>query len=228
MHGVTIACPDGRGAQAPIRRTGGRVLTTLFARAPRSFALVIAAALGLTGCSGTPGAPPTPQPTTPRPRVTFTAELTATPESLTWEYSLRNDGTTAVAVFNGPDRAAPDDDPPVWVVNAGGGRVEVSQRLHDLPEGVLAAEPYYVGGSTLEPGESLTGRASVALPLRLHYPYASVADEGYAPPDDPKDVIFCLGVMERPAGAEPVEWFAHDAWATGMQHRVCSEPHPLN
>ena len=188
----------------------------------------IACVVGLGACSGSPSSPTTPQPTTAPPSVTFVAELTVTDSALTWDYSLRNDGETAVAVFNGPDRAAPDDPPPVWVVNAGGGRVEVSQRLHDLPEGVLAEEPSYVGGTTLEPGESLTGRASTTLPLRLHHPWATVADEGYAPPEDPEDVIFCLGIMERPAGAEHVEWFAHDAWATGMQHRVCTDPFPLD
>ena len=182
----------------------------------------------LVGCSGAPAAPPTPQPTTPRPEVTFTAELTATAESLTWTYGLRNDGTTAVAVFNGPDRAAPDEAPPVWVVNAGERRVEVSQRLHDLPVGVLVAEPFYVGGTTLEPGESLTGEASTPLPLRLSYPYAGAADDSYVPSDDPRDVVFCIGFMARPAGAEHVEWFAHDAWATGMQHLACTEPHDLD
>lgn len=211
-----------------VNRHRGSVARRRTRRCAAAVAALAVATATLVGCSGAPDAPPTPQPTTPRPEVTFTAELTATAESLTWEYDLRNDGTTAVAVFNGPDRAAPDDAPPVWVVNAGGGRVEVSQRLHDLPEGVLAAEPFYVGGTTLEPGESLTGQASTPLPLALSYPYAGAADDAYAPPDDPKDVIFCLGFMARPAGAEHVEWFAHDAWATGMQHRACTEPYRLD
>ena len=189
---------------------------------------VVAALTALVGCSGPPDAPPTPRPTTPAPEVTFSAQLTATDDSLTWEYSLRNDGDTAVAVFNGPDRGAPDEPAPVWVTSAGDGRVEVSQRLHDLPDGIMVEEPAYVGGTTLEPGEALVGRASTALPFQLDHPYAWAVDESYEPAEDPTDVIFCLGVMTRPAGAEPVEWFAHDAWATSMQHRVCTEPYPLD
>lgn len=194
----------------------------------RTWWVVGAAALGaLTGCSGSPAVPPTPHPTTPAPHVTFTAHLTTTADSLTWEYALRNDGSTPVAVFNGPDRATPDDPAPVWVVNAGGGRVEVSQRLHDLPPGVAAAQPAEVGVSTLEPGESLEGSASVPLPLRLAYPYAAVADHRYALPDHPKEVTFCLGIMAQARGDEPFTWYPHGGAATSLQHRVCTEPAPL-
>ena len=162
--------------------------------------------------------------------MTYTIDLSPAEDSLTWQYEVRNDGTTRIAVLNGPERAAPDDDPPVWVVNAGDGTVEVSQRLHDLPDGLAYDEPLYAGGSILEPGESLTGSATVALPLALHHPHVRESDldsyPGYALPERPQNVMFCLGILELAPDWDDSWWFAHDGMARD-QHLLCTDTEPL-
>lgn len=196
----------------------------------RAIAPTAALILALAGCSSPPEAPPRPWPTSTPPDVTYTIDITPESNSLTWDYEVRNDGATVLAVVNGPDPSAPDEEPPVWVVNAGGGTVEVSQRLHDQPEGLLLEEPIRAGASILRPGESLTGSATVPLALQLHHPHVRADDlesyPGYAVPDDPTDVVFCLGVLEIAPDRDEAWPFTHDGMARG-QHLLCSEPHTL-
>ena len=189
---------------------------------------LVAAVVPLTACSGNP--PMTPE--GPDLKATLKATPARSDKLLSWTYTLRNDEKAPIAVFNGTwGDNKPDDLPVVWVVGRSGGTVEVSERLFAPPENVGLARDYTQYGTILAPGAQLTGTADVSLPLRLSHPYDEAFDPPLSFPNDPDEVIFCLGIAraadvgpEPPvtAGAPPL--YRHSQSTVDREHLVCALP----
>jgi hypothetical protein len=187
-------------------------------------ALLLATTLGLTACSDdTPAGPDL--------KTTLDAKLTRTPTRLTWTYTLRNDESSPIVVVNGPLADQPDAGPQVWITGRDDDTVEVAYRLLAPPEGVSVARPIDQAGTVVAPGATITGKAEVALPLEVRHPYAGAFDPPMKLPDDPQNLIFCVGVAlasEVPPQPQPSSTagavYAHTSSAAAHQHLACTDP----
>lgn len=156
-----------------------------------------AALLGTAACT----ADRSELPDRPGPAVaaTLTATFAATPTSLTWTYTLRNDEAGEIAVFGG---SSADTDGGVsnstsaWVVPRDDTTVEVSQRLLAPPPDVGLARPYTQFGTVLPAGAVLSGSATVKLPLEVAHPYGSFFEPPLKLSEDAGQVVFCVGVAK--------------------------------
>ena len=180
-------------------------------------------------------------------RATLTAEPTRTDTRITWTYTLRNDETEPIAVFNGAWGDDPPDSGPVtWVVAHDGSddTVEVAQRAFAPPPDVGLARDYMQYGTVLAPGEQLTGVAMASLPLQVRHPYKSIFEPPLELPEDPAEAVFCVGIARAadepgeplptatatPPGASPSAaphgraYYRHSRSTVDHEHLVCTAP----
>ena len=174
--------------------------------ARRILAAVPIAALVAATVACSADAPPLPDRTGPPVAATLSATLARTPEALTWTWTLRNDEPGEVAVFSGGPGEGPglSNAPEAFVVPRDDATVEVSQRLFEQPPNVGLARPYTQYGTLLPPGTTLSGTATVRLPLALSHPYGSFFKPRLKLPEDPESVVFCLGVGRAQDFTPPV------------------------
>ncbi|GAA0796309.1 hypothetical protein [Spirilliplanes yamanashiensis] len=209
---------------------------------PAALAALLLVAAG--ACAAPAG--PLPAAGGPVRSVFLTATLTRTPTALSWDYVLRNDEPTELAVFNGDpaddNPLAESPSPQAWVVPRDGTTVEVAQRLFAAPPTGGPHRSYLQYGTVLPPGATLSGRVTVPYPLTLTHPYGTAFDPPLRLPDVRERVVFCIGVARpadvpaaaRPSGgpADPsavpgarTQVYAHGADVP--QHLVCAPPERL-
>ena len=172
--------------------------------------------------------------------ATLTAQPAVTAERITWTYTLRNDEAAPIAVFNGAWGDDPPDAGPVsWVVAGPDDTIEVSQRVFAPPPGVGLARDFMQYGTVLQPGATLTGTAMASRPFRVNHPYGSIFEPPLKLPEDPSEVVLCVGIARAadvpsepvptptgasPAPAGPLTYYRHSQSTVDREHLVCAPP----
>jgi hypothetical protein len=188
------------------------------ATAALSVLLVLSAAACTADESLAPGGPGL--------KVALDARLTPAATTLTWDYTLRNDESEPIAVFDGPPAEAGDGPSMAWIVPRDDETAEVALRLFAPPEGVDVARDVRQSGTVLAPGQSRTGTVTAPVPLELRHPYQSAFDPPLELPEHPQDVIFCLGTARvSDVGAGPV--YHHNEGTVAHEHLACADPEPI-
>jgi hypothetical protein len=156
---------------------------------------------------------------------------------ITW--TLANDGDSPLLVFDDfrGDEAPGEPVQGAFVTGGdddgrGDGVVEVSRRLFPVPDDLEGAQQYGVNASELAPGATATATENVTVP----FSYVPAASEGGGAdlPDDPSELVFCVGVGDpdqvdaSPLSGAPGHWFVpHTEANAAHQTLLCSDPHEL-
>lgn len=156
-------------------------------------------------------------------------------ESLRMAWTVTNTSGEELVVF---DNRRPDESPDAerygaYVTAGEGDTVEISRRLFPVPDDLEGVAAYGLTASTLAPDGTASGKEIALLPLE----YAPAASKGGGDPlpDDPKQVIFCLGVgaaADFPASTsasvpEGYRFARHSSANVERQSVLCSEPFAL-
>ncbi|HEU4426991.1 MAG TPA: hypothetical protein VFR67_31055 [Pilimelia sp.] len=189
-------------------------------------ALLAAAVLGLFGCDKPyTDYEPEVTPSGPAPQVAFAPTVTVTGNALNVSYTLTNNDTSPVVVFNRIPPASPRNT--AYVSVRRDGTVEVAERTFSRPPDVEAYATTDYGGPVVGPGATVEHRLSLPLPLRENRPYV---DQEL--PDPVRKVVFCVGVARyTPGGKAPLRDGATEyvtvqqhGPSLGEQHLFCSQP----
>ena len=192
--------------------------------------LVVVALLCVAACTDDRSS--LPDQAGPTVAATLKAAFTRTQTALTWTYTLRNDELEAIAVFSGSEESSVSAG--AWVVPRDDDTIEVSQRLFAQPANVGLARPHTQFGTILRPGASLSGSATVLLPLRVAHPYGFAFEPPLQLPSDADGMVFCVGMARAkdfpPAGDDAAPSDAGTAnyvHAGGSrQHLACAPTQP--
>ena len=184
--------------------------------------LAILVLLSVAGCSGDESF----EPGGPELKATLDARVTPAPTTLTWDYTLRNDETEPIAVFNGPLGDAAGAGPMAWITPRDDETAEVALRLLAPPEGVDLARDVEQSGTVLSPGQSLTGTVAAPIPLEVRHPYQSAFDPPLELPDSVAKVVFCLGIA-RVADVGTTMPYHHNEGTVAHEHLICADPAPI-
>lgn len=133
-------------------------------------------------------------------------------EALLADYTVTNDGTRPVLVVQRrPERMAsqldfpPDDsEESTWVMGTSDGEVRISKQMFQVT-GSDDGTAYLVPAALLGPGESVSGRAVAALPLRHLGPDPELFEvpEDQELPSDATTWQFCVQVAPEGPGVDP-------------------------
>jgi hypothetical protein len=156
---------------------------------------------------------------------------------ITW--TLSNDGNAPLLVFDDfrGDEAPGEPVQGAFVTGGegdgrGDGVVEVARRLFPVPGDLEGVQQYGVSASELAPGANATATENVVLPFSYHP--AAPQGGGAELPDEPAQVVFCIGIGE-PGAVDASEmsgsagrWFVpHNEANAARQTLLCSEPFDL-
>lgn len=202
--------------------------------------LMVFAGVAVTGCTDQPDKPRETR--VPKPEATFTATINREPDALRIEYRLRNSGPVPVVTYDRvprTDSASKVDATAdaVYVTVRADQTVEIAKRTFEIPKDANVYAPMLIGGTILRPGEEVTGRTRVPLPLTPRHPYQSILRRPVRIPAAVRTVLFCLGASRQDALPEgfrsgvsppssdsgPGPLFTHPS----SQHLFCSEPYDL-
>jgi hypothetical protein len=114
-------------------------------------------------------------------------------ERLVIKYSVKNNGSKPVLVFNQGDESNPGPFT-VYIEPLADGTVEISKRGFLPPDNPSPTYVIYPGALKLEPGKSINDRVELTLQyITRRRPYASVTP-GAGMPETIQKVRFCLGI----------------------------------
>jgi len=143
-------------------------------------------------------------------------------------YTLTNQGTAAVLVFNQGDVSNPGP-ATVYVEPQADGVVEISKKGFMPPENPGPTYIIYPGATTLAAGKSISDKIELTLAyLTRRHPYAASASNA-AMPNPVKKVRFCLGVSAaqgvktKTAGEGKRKILVPDMTGLARQQVLCSE-----
>jgi hypothetical protein len=193
-------------------------------------------ALLVAGC-GSDDAPDSAEGTDP---ATLEVDVETVDAGLRIRWTVTNDGDTPLLVLDDFQGDEPPGEPVQGAFVTGGegdgrgdGVVEVSRRLFPVRADLEGVQQQYgVAATELAPGASATATENVTVPFA--FSPAAPVDGGADLPDDPAEVVFCLGVADPdrvdvgPLAAAHGHWFVlHSEANAARQTLLCGDPFDL-
>ncbi|MBF9132841.1 hypothetical protein I0C86_28360 [Plantactinospora sp. S1510] len=164
-------------------------------------------------------------PTGARPMASFDAKVARRAEDLDIRYTFRNQGTESIVAYVGVEGGAASHAWDVYVSARKDDTVEVAKRTFVIPPGVDADAIGTIEGMVIPPGEEVTEKFSIDLPLEGNRPYVGRVKL----PEPVREVVFCLGAVRQREAATPkrAENGRGKYPLNGPQHLFCSPPTKL-
>ena len=167
------------------------------------------------------------------PGVTFDADVTTNDADITVNWRVVNHSSKELLI---PSLVSHKDVRPegeAYIV-AAGRNIEIAQRFFDWPDdaGELYTSPS-VGVSRIQPGATESRTIRIPRPLVAYHPFREDSEgRSYSLPREPKNIVFCLGVVPAPYSpglgldkdTNGVEFAEHKGGSYADQHRFCTEP----